>query len=374
MKKILLFSTLLLAIITAPALASAAESQSQVIVDGRAVGTATGDLLPLREIVEQTGGTVAWDGNLRQITIRRGGQTAAITIDNSNATVNGRPVELTVPPTLIQGRTMVSLCFLAGHLGLGAGYKNNRFILSSTPARQIPVITYHHILPDDVNTHFRDNPWTISTENFAAQMRYLRDNGFYTPTLDELEAFLYRGWPLPYNSVMIHFDDGYYSNYVYAYPILHRYGLRAVLFSITAEAHMLGEYQPPICHDSLTKAAAITLRSRTDIFETASHSHNMHHYAPDSQQTVLATETRENIIADTLQSFQYVSNHRAYAYPLGQFNDTIIEALQEAGITMAFTINTGYVTGASDPFRLNRFTIYRDTNMSRFRNIVNRRM
>lgn len=373
MKKLLHLLILLLAITLAPTLVSAAETEARIILNGTDIGPATGDLLPLREIIEQTGGTAAWDGNTQQITIRRGSLTAAITIGSTQATISGRAVELAAPPTLIQGRTMVSLCFLADHLGIGAGYINNRFILSSAPARQIPVLTYHHILPDEVNTRFRSNAWTVSTENFAAQMRYLRDNGFYTPTLDELEAFLYHGRPLPARSVMIQFDDGYYSNYVYAYPILQRYGMRAVIFPITGDAERLGEHQLPICHDSLTRAAAITLRTPSQVIETASHTHDMHRLAGDTNNTLLVTETFENILQDTLQSFAFVSNHRAFAYPHGQHNNTVIEALREAGITMAFTIQAGYITGTSDPFRLNRFTVYRDTSMARFRAIVNLR-
>jgi len=363
-----------MAIMVAPVLVAATENESRVILDGEDIGAAIGDFLPLREVVISAGGTVAWDDHLHQITIHRDSHTAVISVGSTHATVNGNVVELAVPPILIGGRTFVSLCFLADHFGLGAGHINNRFILSTTSARQIPVLTYHHILPDEVNTGFRYNPWTISTENFATQMRYLSDNGFYTPTLDELEAFLYKSRPLPYNSVMIHFDDGYYSNYVYAYPILQRYGLRAVLFPITRIGGEFGNYQPPICHDSLTRAAAVTLLTPSDVFETASHSHDMHCHAPGTQYTLLVVATHEEIVQDTLLSFEFVSNHRAYAYPKGQFNETVIEALKEAGITMAFTVRSGYVTATSDPFRLSRFTIYRDTSMERFMAIVNRRL
>ncbi|MCL2404524.1 MAG: polysaccharide deacetylase family protein [Defluviitaleaceae bacterium] len=370
-----LLATILLAIFLSPTLAAATLAESAVIVDGTNIGTSRGDMLPLRDVVTHVGGTVSWDNQSRKITIRMGNNnpTAVMAIGSNHATISGSAVELAVPPVLANGQTFVSLCFLADHLGIGAGYKNNRFILSSTPARQIPILTYHHILPDDVNTRFRDNPWTISTYNFANQMRYLHENGFYTPTLCELEAFLYKGRPLPANSIMIHFDDGYYSNYVYAYPILQRYGLRAVIFAITANAQYLGSYQPPMCHESLTWAAATTLLTGADVFETASHTHAMHRHNADTNRTILVTQTHENILQDTLQSFEYVSNHRAFAYPHGQFNDTVIHALAEAGITMAFTINTGYVTATSDPFRLNRFTIYRTTTMARFRAIVNRR-
>ena len=361
---------LILATGTAPAIAN----ESYIIINGTKIhATAYMDLLPLRDIVEHINGTVSWDNQSRQVIVSYNGQAAVITIGSKSATINGSTVELSLPPQIIHGRTMVPLCFFADHLGLGAGHINNSFILSTSPAQRIPVLIYHHILPNEV-PHFQDNPWTISTENFTEQMRYLHDNGFYTPTLDELEAFIYHGRPLPQNSVMIHFDDGYYSNFVYAYPILQRYGLRAVLFPITERAGAHGEYQPPLDHRELTRAAAITLRSGRDVFETASHSHDLHHRTPCETQTMLVASTHEEIVADTLQSFDFVSNRRAYAYPLGMFNDTVIEALREAGITMAFTVNSGYVTAASDPFQLGRFTIYRSTRMRRFRDIVNGRM
>jgi len=365
---------LLTAIILAPTIVTAAENESRIIVDDTHIGTSTGNLLPLCEIITHIGGTVAWSGTAQEITIRRGSLTAILTIDEPKVTINNRNIVLATPPALIEGQVMVSLCFLANHLGLGAGHKNNSFILSTNPARQIPILIYHHILPDEVNTHFRDNPWTVSAENFAAQMRYLSDNGFYTPTLDELEAFLYNGRPLPANSVMIHFDDGYYSNYVYAYPILLKYGLRAVLFPITAYAKALGDYQPPICHNSLTKTAAVTLRTSSDVFETASHTHNLHSFQPDTLDSVLLAASREDIIEDMLQSFEFVSNHRAFAFPFGQLNTTITDAIAAAGITMAFTTRAGYVTNTSDPLRLNRFTVYQGTTIERFRAIVNRRV
>jgi len=347
---------------------------NRVIIDGAEVSTpAQGGLLPLWDVVDSIGGSISWSGHGRHVIIRQGDQTIIITVRCRQAIVNGRRVTLAAPITIIGERVMVTRCFIVDYLGVGVGFINNSFIISSTPATHVPVLIYHHILPDEVNTHFYDNAWTISTENFAEQMRYLRDNSFYTPTLHELEAFLYHGRPLPQNSVMIHFDDGYYSNFVYAYPILERYGLRAVLFPITGNSEVLGDVQPPMDYSSLTHTAAITLRRASIVFETASHSHALHDRAEDGR-TLLVASTKEEIIADTRLSFEFVTNRRAYAYPLGMFNETVIEALQEAGISMAFTVNRGYVTADTDPFRLPRFTIYQTTRMERFRDIVNREM
>jgi len=370
MKKLIGLLIMLLFITIGSATVYAADTG--IIIDGEEIGaSARSGMIPVQDVVEHMGSSVFW--NPPHAIIRHDNITAIITYRSNIAIVNGQTISLAVAPRIANGQIMVSRCFLSEILGVGVGFINDSFVISSSPATQVPVLVYHHILPDEVNTNFSSNAWTISTENFAEQMRYLRDNGFYTPTLKEFESFLLRGRDLPANSVVIHFDDGYYSNYVYAYPILERYGFRAVLFPVTERTESLGEVQPPIDHGALTRAAAITLRYGTNIFETASHSHDLHDRGEDGR-TLLVSTTREDIIADTQRSFEFVTNRRAYAYPLGMYNDTVISALREAGITMAFTVNGGYITPDSDTMRLPRFTIYRSTQMGRFRDIVNRRV
>jgi peptidoglycan/xylan/chitin deacetylase (PgdA/CDA1 family) len=329
-------------------------NENRIIVNGTDIGvSARGNLLPLRNIVEHLNGTISWNENLRQTTVRISGRTAVVS-----------------SPVIVGGRTMVTPCFFANELRFGTGFINNSFIITTATTTRVPVITYHHILPDERNVTQR-SAWTISTQNFEQQMNYLAQNGFYTPTIDEFEAFLLHGRPLPQNSVIIHFDDGYYSNYVYAAPILRRHGLRAVIFPITHLSEELGENQPPLNYDCLTYAAVSTLRTAADVFETASHTHNLHREI-NGVRTLL-TASHEEIISDTLQSFEFVSNHTSFAYPGGQVNNAVIAALRETGVTMAFTVNRGYVTANSNQFRLPRFLIFSDTTLRQFQNIVNGR-
>ena len=236
--------------------------------------------------------------------------------------------------------------------------------------QRIPILLYHHILPEEHNRLFQDNAATVSLEDFTAQMQFLYNNNFHTITLSELEAFLFEGAALPPNSIMIHFDDGYYSNFVYAYPVLQSFGFNAVVFFITHLIDDQGDIQQPIDHDDLTWTAAKSIIGTDDVFETASHSHDMHRLEPGTDHTLLYLATKEDILQDTLRSFDFVNDHRAYAYPRGQYNDVVIEGLKEAGITMAFTVREGYVTPESNPMSLDRFIIFRETSMARFRNIV----
>ena len=268
--------------------------------------------------------------------------------------------------------TMALLCLL---LVFGAACTSNSQggEVVPDPADGIPVLLYHHLIPQAQNRLHQDNPYVISTEQFREQMQYLYDNGFQPITLSQLEAYLYDDAPLPPNSVMIHFDDGYYSNFVYAYPILQEFGFEAVLFLLSWRTEYLGDTQPPLDYDAFTWPAAHTIAAASDVFETASHTHNMHDLREGTNDTILATADHEDILEDLHRSFDFVSNHRAFTYPKGQYNETVIAALQAGGITMAFTTRAGYITRSSDPFSLERFTITNTTSFEEFQRIVHGR-
>ena len=243
------------------------------------------------------------------------------------------------------------------------------FINMPDPPR-VAVLIYHHVLPDDQNQYFRHNPFVISLENFTEQMQYLYDNDFHTLTLAELEAFLYEGAEIPPRSVMIQFDDGYYSNFVYAAPIMRSYNQRGQIFFITSEIENLGDTQPQLNYAALTFSAAHTIAAGSDVFESASHSHYLHDNLYGTRDTKLMHAMRDIIIEDTERSFGFVENHRAYVFPQSQRNEYVQNALQDAGITMAFADGNAPVTRNSNPLSLPRFSIYNETTLDEFRNIV----
>ena len=73
----------------------------------------------------------------------------------------------------------------------------------------------------------------VSPEHFEDQCRGMAEHGWRGIGLDEAEAFLLKGAPLPPRSLLITFDDGYLDNYVYAWPILRKYGHKGVVFAVT---------------------------------------------------------------------------------------------------------------------------------------------
>jgi peptidoglycan/xylan/chitin deacetylase (PgdA/CDA1 family) len=231
---------------------------------------------------------------------------------------------------------------------------------------KIPVLLYHHILTQDENIEQRGNSAVVSLEDFEQQMKYLHENNFNTISSMELSDFLYKHIPLPPKSVVIHFDDGYYSNIVHAYPVLKKYGFKATVFLITS---CISDVQQQFNPNKFTFISTQSMPSTKDVFEYASHSDNMHELIGDS--TPLVLESKENIKSDLIKSFLKVENRRSFAYPRGQYNQNAIEALSEMGINMAFTVKNGYITKDSNGLELNRFIVYRGTSLKSFKNIVN---
>jgi peptidoglycan/xylan/chitin deacetylase (PgdA/CDA1 family) len=92
------------------------------------------------------------------------------------------------------------------------------------------------------------NAWaggiTISPKRFEEHCRALSEHGRRGVSLAEAEAYFIHGDPLPEKSVLLTFDDGFLDNYLYALPILHKYGHQATLFAVSARLGQDSECNP----------------------------------------------------------------------------------------------------------------------------------
>lgn len=104
---------------------------------------------------------------------------------------------------------------------------------------KIPVIVYHSVgprVPKNRIYYGLRTPVRI----FESHLKYLKKHQFSTISLDEY----YNRSDLPKNPIVITFDDGYLDNWVYAYPLLKKYGFKSTIFVSTDFVDPVREVRP----------------------------------------------------------------------------------------------------------------------------------
>ena len=234
----------------------------------------------------------------------------------------------------------------------------------------IPVITYHHILRDEENTRFRHTSTTTSVRAFSNQMTWLRDMGYTTLTMYQLEDYVHNRTNLPARAVVITFDDGLKSVSRYAYPILKQYGFKATAFIITSRIKRHPQKWAP---KSLQFMSVSELEEIKDVFDFQSHTHFLHRV--DAQRRpILLSRSYHNILFDFAHSRRALSQfnpHVLYlSYPFGGYNATAIQAAGDAGFHLAVTTVKGKVKPGDNPMLLKRLYILRTDSLETMSRLI----
>ncbi len=213
----------------------------------------------------------------------------------------------------------------------------------------VPVLLYHHILPDeDKNTdHWRGNEITIATSEFRRHLQMLKDGGYNVVTADEVVAYVRGEILLPDKSLMLCFDDGYRSNTYYAAPILKEFGYQATMFAIMSfyfEAEYVEEYNTY----GLQHVLPQDLEGFEDVIDQQCHTWANHNHLPE--------QSYQSVYNDLMLSQNSVYSEY-FAYPYGDYSDTVIKAVSDAGFLAAFsTVERNAVPG-DNIFLIPRYTI-----------------
>ncbi|MEQ1745710.1 MAG: polysaccharide deacetylase family protein [Saprospiraceae bacterium] len=92
-----------------------------------------------------------------------------------------------------------------------------------------PVLYFHSVAPRKFNNWVL-NFLTMDLRRFEDQMRYFQANSYQSIFLDEWYAMRQGNRPVNPNALCITFDDGLLDNWVYAFPVAKKYGMRITLF------------------------------------------------------------------------------------------------------------------------------------------------
>lgn len=211
----------------------------------------------------------------------------------------------------------------------------------------VPILELHN------SAYIPNWPYAAAPGQFAAEMEWLHSHDFHSITFDELWDAIEHGTKLPSRPIIISFDDGHESNYTMATPILKQYGFVATEFMISGAIGKPGE---------LTKQDLVAMEN-SGTWEIESHS--VTH--PYLSKLSLAQITYE--VTQSKKTLESVVGHPVdyFCYPYGDYNNTVIEAVHNAGYRLATTVHQGYANPYQQgPLTLKRIACHEDLTLAEF--------
>jgi peptidoglycan/xylan/chitin deacetylase (PgdA/CDA1 family) len=184
----------------------------------------------------------------------------------------------------------------------------------------------------------------IRLEQFDAHLERLQNGDFTVWPLPRIVEYMQSGKPLPDRTVAITIDDAYLSVYEEAWPRLKALNMPFTLFVATQpiDANRYGYMTWDQIRELQSAGATIGSQTRT-------HPH-MHQISIEQSKSEIA-ESNARFIAELGM------RPALFAYPYGEYDMQVVQAVKDAGFTAAFGQNSGIAHGYNGFYELPRFAM-----------------
>ena len=218
----------------------------------------------------------------------------------------------------------------------------------------IPVIVYHSIRPSFPEETLEMKRYSTEPHIFEQELVFLKESGYHVISFKEMLDYFDQGIPLPAKPVILTFDDGWRNQYVYAFPLLKKYGFTGTFFVFTNAM----KNKNFMSWDELREmdAAGMTI---------AGHS-KTHPYLTK----IFDPNTLTEEIADSKKILEEQIGKPvvAFAYPFGSLNAAVVEETLRAGYRIGRTSDAGTKHTEETLPRLT--ALYDKNNLATFINLV----
>lgn len=242
------------------------------------------------------------------------------------------------------------------------------------PPVEIPVLMYHHIAEKASSTAI------VTPEKLESDFRTLQAEGYEPIFLSQLKDYLDGKCELPKKPIIITFDDGYLSNYIYAYPISSRYGFKINISIIgwsVGKTTFVDSEIPITPHFDWDQASRMV---NGGLVEIQNHTNNMHstpeafygyNRSPAKGMLQKLRESdedyRNRVKKDILGLNDTITKNlgktsQFVTYPYGAYSEKSEEILKSIGIAGTLTTDEGVKVyrNPEDLYRIPRINVTND--------------
>jgi peptidoglycan/xylan/chitin deacetylase (PgdA/CDA1 family) len=244
--------------------------------------------------------------------------------------------------------------------------------------RKVPILVYHRVCP----LYYKKEIIyaNVYPEEFNKQMIYLKTHFEVITVSEYLERISYEN--LTGKEICLTFDDGFKDNYLYAFPILKEYGLRATFFLTTGYigGNTLFAWMPL---DKGGKEDSFRHRERwlplsweevREMMEWGMEFGTHTHTHRDSLSKMTKSEVEWEIKESTKCYREETGvNPEFFSYPHGTFKDYSpfhIDLLKAFKYRGALTTNIGRNGWPQNPYELKRIIVYETDSLREFKKKV----
>ena len=238
--------------------------------------------------------------------------------------------------------------------------KSNQTALFSSAAPEgsipLPVVMYHGL----TRISKYQNKFFISPKQFEKDLQYLQENQYTPVVMQDLINYVDNGTPLPERPVLITFDDGFFNNYLYAYPLLREYNMKAVFSVIGDLADKYSVIQDENAYYAYMTWEDIKELSASGYIEIQNHSYDLHDNNGSRrgamQKQGESLDSYRQVLEDDVGKMQKMLYETTglmpttFTYPYGYISKSSKEILKNMGFraTLSCAEGLNYITRDPD--------------------------
>lgn len=229
---------------------------------------------------------------------------------------------------------------------------------------KVPIIMYHSILKDTA----KSGKYVITPSQLEEDLKYLRDNGYTAIFMQDLIDYVYDDKTLPEKPIILTFDDGYYNNYLYAFPLFKVYNQKGVISIIGKYTDLYTDNPDENANYSHITWDNAREMQNSGVMEILNHSYDMH--TTDKGRNGTKKKKGESIeeytkalnddIGKLQQKFKEKLSYTptTFTYPFGSISLDSVDIIKNMGFEASLSCESGMNKIKRDPkclYRLKRY-------------------